>query len=437
MPRTLLSDLQPAARSRRARVVEERRDARIRFARLRELSPSDVLSQLAREARRPTWGLFARFLTESRKSVHRRPQESHRWAQVAARLAERLDRARYPRLSVRDLLAAASAAEAEALRFLGRPQEAEGLLDEARRLLSSRPDPRLRAEIERIGAGLRGELADPSGAERLFTRAILRLQSMADPSLIARLYAERSAALAGADPFQALETVCFASFLAGNRCQRQHAELSVVFARFLCETGSPSEAAVLLGGIRDSESRELEPLGRVHGLWVQARIDRQRGNLPRAERRLHQVIEHLSSFGRDRDRALARLDLAEVEMAAGRPMEGIARLRRLEVDLAMAGGHGEISVALALLAEACSDGETFEPLFVRARLYLLRCWWAPQRSRRREGSHWANGEVPFGLEAQAISRAGTDYLTFEAPWRRAARPQVDRTELFAHLPGPF
>lgn len=423
------STRRPIARSRLDR---ERRQAGRLWPRLSAVSPRRLEDELRREGARPTWGLFARFLTASRSAAARDPNAALRWARSAIAIAGLLPSNAYRQLALCDLRGAGLVAEAEALRFLGRPLIARDRVRKARDLLSRAPDVRFLSEIDRVGAAIAADLGEGDTADHLSRRGVLSIPICFDGFERLRLHLGRALAVAPFDAFAARDA-CFQAIDLSFGGSRRHQGIAwLQLASALVEIGWPDEAARILPVVAPL-SRDLDVLGGIHSLWIAARIDACRDDLRTlllADKALQEVIARLGALGRERDRALAELDLILVEILTGRMVAGLRRVDSLAARLAERGAHSEIEITLRLLFKLLVQHADPREVLDQARTYLAQSWWLPRRGGRRTPSRWSGAEVPFGHLAHPISRAYTDYRTFEAGMHVSMSP-FRLTEIFA------
>lgn len=417
MPSTQYQGLVSAPARRpisRSRLRRERRQAIQLWPRLACLSPRRLAAVLQRERILPTWGLFARFLSASRAAVVRDPASAAQWARSACRLAETLPAAAYPQIALGDLKAATLVAEAEALRFLGQPIAARDRICVARSLVSATPDVRFTSEICRIEALVAAELGDEFAALSSADRAILAIPPFfRRPEYLRHLIAQ---ALAVA-PFDAARArgACAEALDLSNEYDFHRVVAGILQASAFVEL-SEFEAAAQLISFLEPFTDELDELGRIHLLWVRARIatsSDEIATLLEANRNLQQVLERLDGLGRERDRALVEIDLVLVETLCGRRVLGLRRVHALAERLAKAGAHSEIVITLRLLFKLLTTRADPREILDQARTYLSQAWWLPRHSGRRSPSSWPGAEVPFGHLPGPISRSYIDDKTFE------------------------
>src|SRR6185295_19776435 len=170
-------------------------------------------------------------------------------------------------------LAAATAAEAEALRFTAQPSKGLERVRRARKWLGVDADPRLRVEIDRIEAGLLFELGRAEDAAALANEALLIVRGPQVRALSSALYLEVAGFLAQVDEMRALDASALAVIHGPKHDARFRATARLVYAWRLCEVGNSDLAALTIGLLEEQDPGALDEVSRLHALWLRGRID--------------------------------------------------------------------------------------------------------------------------------------------------------------------
>lgn len=395
---TELHDLPPEAREELAAFAEELQESRERFqaerprgeAEARELTalvdsgPEGAEEALARVRRartrfRTPHAGFS-LVTEAALSLPDRPRRALALARLAVAVADRMpDPGSGPKLLRGALAGLALAHQGNALRALDDLAGAHRRFAHARMVLDQGwvSTPRVLAEVDALEGSLRRAQRRFAEAERLLRRAAAHWTAAGEPLGRARalltlgvLYQQWNRP---AEALGAAEAALRALPAGAPRRVRLCAEHNRVDC--LCDLGHPEVAAELLAEARPLYRGFDDPWTRLRLAWVEGRIAAGLGDPGAARERLGAAREGFIEAGSVYDTALVSLELAQVELGAGRPAEA-RRLAAATADLFTAlEVPREAAAALAQLGRAARDGaeeEAVTATLLRRTLRALR-----------------------------------------------------------------
>ncbi|HSL82145.1 MAG TPA: hypothetical protein VLF66_05180 [Thermoanaerobaculia bacterium] len=335
-----------------------------------------ALVRRARTRFRSPWTGFA-LVEEARESLPDRPRRALALALLAEAVADRVPAPRGGSQVLWGALAGlALAHQGNARRALDDLPGAHRLFARARVILDEAgvANARVLAEVDALEGSLRRDQRRFPQAERLLRRAAAHWTAADEPLGLARalltlgvLYQQWSRA---AEALGAAEAALAALPADAPRRLRLCAEHNRV--DYLCDLGHPDVAAELLEAARPLYPEFDDPWTRLRLAWVEGRIAAGLGDLETARERLGAAREGFAAAGSLYDTALVSLELAEAELAAGRP--GAARRLAAEtVELfAALEVPREAAAALAQLRRASRAEEALTAALLRRALRALR-----------------------------------------------------------------
>lgn len=286
--------------------------------------------------------------------------EALRAAELAVRVAGRVDPAIWGAEAVIAVGCEARAARVEALLHLG---DLGGAAGEVRELLveaDERIGARLRGDLHLLGAHVArrcGEIEEAAGLlmaardlyERLgddprLGRALLQLGE------VYREYGQVDLAVESARR----GTACFEQ--TGDREAERYARHNL--AIYLCDAGRPFESRAELERSRMLWGDEVEPYVRASSWWVEGRIHEEIGDVSRAEGLYRRVRKELLELGAVGEAVRVGLDLVGLWVENERYAEAERGARWLEVLLGEEPDLAEVRVELVGFRDGLGEGET-------------------------------------------------------------------------------
>ncbi|HEX7182015.1 MAG TPA: helix-turn-helix transcriptional regulator [Thermoanaerobaculia bacterium] len=316
------------------------------------------------------WALCLRLCDESEKAAANRPDYALELADLALRVALRVEGPEAWRSALQghawafvgnarrvanDLFASDEAfAASRELSKTGAQGDPGGLLDTARRL-----------DME---ASLRREQRQFSEALKLHDQAF----EIAQPTQAGSTLLNKSYTLVQSGDYeQSIETLERAARLIDR--QRQPRLLCVLrfnHAVNLCRLGRPAEAVPIVAEVRDLAERLRNDLDLVRTLWLEGLVDAGLGRSEKAEAALEQVRSDFRARQLPYDFALASLDLALLHREQDRLQE-VKRLAGEMLRIFKAQQvHREALAAVALFSEAAEKEEVTADFIRRLQTYL-------------------------------------------------------------------
>lgn len=363
-------------------------DERSRIPLLRDellaLEQEERLELVEEEPRFHSWGLAESLLQESRDRAASHAAEAVALAEVATRVADRLDEDRYSMAAASDLRAQAWGQLGNALRIQAKVWDAQKALDVARgHLERGSGDPAERCHLLVLQAALYGDLkrfdeafalldrvitlAEHSGEDHLRGSALIRKARLAqrrdDPEAAVEMLRQGAGLI---DPDQDPRLV----LVAGHN-----------LVHLLVDTGRYREA---LGRLDETRALHRQLGGRldfVRFRWLEAKVYHGLGWMGKAAALYSEVRQSFIDEGLGYDVALVSLDLAAVYSREGKTAE----VRRLAEEMLpifrSRNAHQEAIAALLFFRDAARRESATVSLIQEVADYL-------RRSR-------ANPELPF------------------------------------------
>lgn len=305
-------------------IERERAAAPALLDELRRHPPERRVWLIAAKRRYHSLPLLELLVRTGDEEVHRDAREAERWADLALRLADHLDPARFGARVLEDVRARCWASIGNARRVATDLYRADRAFwaAEGHLRLGSR-DPLQRALVLSYKASLRRAQRRFDEAFSLFKRAVSIWLSAGDLRrvLITLLAWVRTCQEAG-EPEEAVRLLRIASGLAGPDLEPR---LKVIIRHHLLvnlmDLGRLQEAHTLLTRSRALYRQVSDPLVQLRLRWVEAQILAGLGELEPAVRLLARVRTGFVQQGDGYDAALVTLELAALHARMGRPLE--------------------------------------------------------------------------------------------------------------------
>jgi tetratricopeptide (TPR) repeat protein len=321
------------------------------------------------------WGFCRLLLRESQEAVFADPLKAVDLADLAVRIAGRLDDGYDPNW-VLDLRAQAWAHLGNARRVVGELRSAEDAFRRAEGFLakSSSGDTRIRAEILDLKSSLRRDQRRLEEALVLAARALHLYRENEDSHGIAKAILQKVKLLRETDELE--EAI---ALLEKSREEIDPAREPRLFAyaRFnllgcLTLSGRHDEAERLLPEVQGLFRESAQPLDRVRLVWAEGSIALGRGRTGDAEALFRQVQTAFLERGMGYDAALVSLDLAILYAQEGRTAE----IQQLAVEIMPAFESREVQreamAALLMFQQACEEERMTVQLARQIAAFLKR-----------------------------------------------------------------
>jgi tetratricopeptide (TPR) repeat protein len=350
-----------------------------KIASLLVLAPGERRDAIIADPYFQTLGLYERLLEVSRWAHRHDVKQSLELAELALVVAEHLDPDEYAADLRSDYQVSALAHVANANRIAGNIMQAEAMLLLAwKRLADGTGDPKEEALLHRHQADLHLELRQLEEASTSYSRAFDIYVRIDDLHMQGRTLVQQSVALGYVEPERGLALAEVALTLLDGELEPRAvlcARHQIIFC--LNELGRAEEAAVLLETSRKLYKQFGDPPTMALLHWVEARINRTKGNAYEAELVLRQIWEQFEKDQRPIDLTLVTLDLVEVLVAQGKTAAAIDFCDAFYPALRDFHMHREGLAMWLLLRKAVSEQTIKYNRFRELGPYFYRSWREP------------------------------------------------------------
>ncbi len=357
-------------------VRSERAHAEDLWPVLKPLAPERRLFLVKHDPRFQSWGVYEKLLEEARTAGREDPIQAVDLAHLALGVAEMLDGGSYGEERIADFRAAAYVALGNAKRLLGDLQGAEAALAAAEgHLRQGTGDPLEAVNLISIQSSLQADLGFLEEATALLDRAGRHARATGDRHLEGRIALKQSSFIGYVDPQRGLALAEQGlSLLESGKDPHLDLVGRHLLAFWSNAVGDPEEAEGIVDTYRYLYAQFSDTFWTGRLLHLEGNIARTRGDLRKAERCFRGLVDLYSRKNFELDLVLAALDLSEVLVRQGSPVEASQILSELHPILEAWKLSGDILRAWTILLAALRENSFEERAFQEVAMLLRRRW---------------------------------------------------------------